>query len=96
MNGYDVFVVGSANIDQTVLVGRMPEEGETVHGLDYKICCGGKGANQAVASARAEYGNSLSATTCPMQCPVYVPTASHPNASICSAQRGGQYSITTK
>ncbi len=53
MTGYDVFVVGSANIDQTVVAERMPEEGETVHGLDYKICCGGKGANQAVAAARA-------------------------------------------
>ncbi len=53
MNKIDVFVIGSANVDQTVLVERMPIEGETVAGLDYQVCCGGKGANQAVAAVRA-------------------------------------------
>jgi ribokinase len=54
MNKYDVFVIGSANVDQTVTVERMPEEGETLSGLGYQVCCGGKGSNQAVAAARAE------------------------------------------
>jgi ribokinase len=54
MSGYDVFVIGSANVDQTLTVERIPEEGETLSGLDYRICCGGKGANQAVAAARAK------------------------------------------
>ncbi|MFI4912637.1 MAG: ribokinase [Sedimentisphaeraceae bacterium JB056] len=54
MSEYDVFVVGSANVDQTVTVERMPEEGETLKGLSYQICCGGKGSNQAVGAARAK------------------------------------------
>ncbi len=54
MNEFDVFVAGSANVDQTITVERMPEEGETLKGLDFQLCCGGKGANQAVAAARAK------------------------------------------
>ncbi|MFE3886440.1 ribokinase [Streptomyces lydicus] len=49
---YDVLVVGSANADLTVRVGRRPGAGETVTGTDLVESAGGKGANQAAAAAR--------------------------------------------
>ncbi|MEU5419274.1 ribokinase [Streptomyces sp. NPDC020799] len=49
---YDVLVVGSANADLTVRVGRRPDAGETVLGSDLVESPGGKGANQAAAAAR--------------------------------------------
>ncbi|MFE7610887.1 ribokinase [Streptomyces celluloflavus] len=49
---YDVLVVGSANADLTVRVGRRPGAGETVLGTDLVESAGGKGANQAAAAAR--------------------------------------------
>jgi len=48
-----VVVIGSANADTAVLVGRHPRPGETVLGSAIEIGPGGKGLNQAVASARA-------------------------------------------
>jgi ribokinase len=48
-----VVVVGSTNTDMTVRVPRIPAPGETVLGRDFRITAGGKGANQAVAAARA-------------------------------------------
>ncbi|MCD6415256.1 MAG: ribokinase [Planctomycetes bacterium] len=48
-----VIVIGSANTDLTVTAERLPEPGETVLGGDYVVAGGGKGANQAVAAARA-------------------------------------------
>lgn len=48
-----VVVVGSTNTDMTVRVSRIPAPGETVLGQDFHITAGGKGANQAVAAARA-------------------------------------------
>jgi ribokinase len=48
-----VIVVGSTNTDMTVRVPRIPAPGETVLGSDFHITAGGKGANQAVAAARA-------------------------------------------
>jgi ribokinase len=48
-----VVVVGSTNTDMTVRVPRIPALGETVLGRDFYITAGGKGANQAVAAARA-------------------------------------------
>ena len=48
-----VLVAGSANADFVVRAGRIPAAGETVLGGDLAIFPGGKGANQAVAAARA-------------------------------------------
>jgi ribokinase len=48
-----VVVVGSTNTDMTVRVPRIPAPGETAGGRDFRVTGGGKGANQAVAAARA-------------------------------------------
>ncbi|MGZ3141592.1 ribokinase [Lentzea chajnantorensis] len=48
-----LLVLGSANADLVVEVGRRPAGGETVLGGDTVVLPGGKGANTAVAAARA-------------------------------------------
>jgi ribokinase len=48
-----LIVLGSANRDYTVTVERQPAPGETVLGGALSVATGGKGANQAVAAARA-------------------------------------------
>jgi len=48
-----VLIAGSANADFVVRAARIPAAGETVLGGDLAIFPGGKGANQAVAAARA-------------------------------------------
>ena len=48
-----IVVVGSTNTDLTVLTERLTAPGETVLGADLMQAGGGKGANQAVAAARA-------------------------------------------
>lgn len=48
-----VLVAGSANLDFVVRAMRIPAPGETVLGRDLATHPGGKGANQAVACARA-------------------------------------------
>jgi ribokinase len=48
-----VLVAGSANIDFVVRAPRIPAPGETVLGGDLTFVPGGKGANQAVACAKA-------------------------------------------
>ncbi|GAA4431365.1 ribokinase [Georgenia halophila] len=48
-----VVVVGSANVDVVVDVPRHPQGGETILGGNLRRTPGGKGANQAVAAARA-------------------------------------------
>ncbi len=48
-----LLVLGSANRDYTVVVDRHPQPGETVLGGELMSATGGKGANQAVAAARA-------------------------------------------
>jgi len=48
-----ILVAGSANLDFVVRVPHVPAPGETVLGGDTVLAPGGKGANQAVAAARA-------------------------------------------
>ncbi|MET7710585.1 ribokinase [Micromonospora sp. NPDC005413] len=48
-----VAVVGSSNLDLVVTASRLPRPGETVLGENFRTVPGGKGANQAVAAARA-------------------------------------------
>jgi ribokinase len=48
-----ILVAGSANLDFVVRAPHIPAAGETVLGYDFKTYPGGKGANQAVACARA-------------------------------------------
>ena len=48
-----VIVIGSSNIDFAVTVDRFPSRGETILGHHLVQSFGGKGANQAVAAARA-------------------------------------------
>lgn len=47
-----IVVMGGINMDVVATVHRMPERGETVHGDNFFMAGGGKGANQAVAAAR--------------------------------------------
>ncbi len=47
-----VLVVGSANVDFTVALPRLPRAGETVSEGRLLVARGGKGANQAVAARR--------------------------------------------
>ncbi len=48
-----VAVVGSSNTDMVIRSPRLPRPGESVVGGDFYMAAGGKGANQAVAAARA-------------------------------------------
>ena len=47
-----ILVVGSTMIDLIAYASRLPNDGETVIGSDYRTGFGGKGANQAVVAAR--------------------------------------------
>jgi ribokinase len=47
-----ICVVGAALIDLISYVPRLPRLGETLHGTDFRMGCGGKGANQAVMAAK--------------------------------------------
>ena len=47
-----VSVIGSANVDFTMALARLPRPGETVQGGSLLVNHGGKGANQAVAARR--------------------------------------------
>jgi ribokinase len=49
----DIVVVGSSNTDMIIKVPRIPKPGETILGGKFTTAAGGKGANQAVAAARA-------------------------------------------
>ncbi len=51
--GGSVVVVGSINMDLVVTTSHIPAPGETVLGGSFSTLPGGKGANQAVAAARA-------------------------------------------
>jgi len=48
-----VIVIGASNTDLVVHVPKLPQAGESVLGGDLLTFAGGKGANQAVAAARA-------------------------------------------
>jgi len=48
-----IVVLGSINMDLMVRCQRLPRPGETVSALSFEEVSGGKGANQAVAAARA-------------------------------------------
>ncbi len=48
-----IVVIGSSNTDMICRVPHIPKPGETVLGGDFFTVQGGKGANQAVAAARA-------------------------------------------
>jgi ribokinase len=48
-----ITVVGSVNLDLIATVDRLPHPGETVRASGFSTAGGGKGANQALAAARA-------------------------------------------
>ncbi|WP_127497517.1 ribokinase [Actinoplanes solisilvae] len=48
-----IVIAGSANMDLVGLADRLPRPGETVLGEKFLMMPGGKGANQAIAAARA-------------------------------------------
>ena len=48
-----ILVFGSINMDLVARVDEIPKPGETTLSPDYQQFFGGKGANQAVAAARA-------------------------------------------
>jgi ribokinase len=48
-----ITVIGSSNTDMVIQLDRIPRPGETIIGGEFVSTAGGKGANQAVAAARA-------------------------------------------
>ncbi|MFJ9003440.1 ribokinase [Streptomyces canus] len=48
-----IAVLGSTNMDLVTYVEKAPHRGETVTGREFRTIPGGKGANQAIAAARA-------------------------------------------
>jgi ribokinase len=52
-DSFKVVIVGSITADITAFGRRLPVPGETVNGEFFTLVLGGKGANQAVAAARA-------------------------------------------
>ncbi|MDX1284839.1 MAG: ribokinase [Draconibacterium sp.] len=48
-----ILVIGSSNVDLIMKMDHLPEKGETVTDAEFMQVYGGKGANQAVAAARA-------------------------------------------
>ena len=53
MSKKSIVVVGSSNTDMVLQLDRIPRPGETILGGQFVMAAGGKGANQAVAAARA-------------------------------------------
>jgi len=53
MSHRNVLIAGSANLDFVVRADHIPAPGETVLGREFRTFPGGKGANQAIACARA-------------------------------------------
>lgn len=48
----DIAVIGSNMVDLITYINDMPKMGETLEAPDFKMGCGGKGANQAIAAAK--------------------------------------------
>lgn len=59
---HKIVVVGSSNVDLIIKGDKIPDRGETVLGGTFYKAAGGKGANQAVAAARA--GGDISFISC--------------------------------
>ncbi len=57
-----IVVIGSTNTDMIIKVPHLPAPGETVLGGQFHSVSGGKGANQAIAAARA--GGDVVFLTC--------------------------------
>ncbi len=57
-----IVVIGSSNVDLIMKMDHLPEKGETVTDAAFMQVYGGKGANQAVAAARA--GGNVSFINC--------------------------------
>ncbi|MEZ4631328.1 MAG: PfkB family carbohydrate kinase [Deinococcales bacterium] len=55
----EILVIGSINMDIVVKVPRHPQAGETILGGQAINIAGGKGANQAVAAARARSDEAI-------------------------------------
>ncbi|TYG34800.1 ribokinase [Lonepinella koalarum] len=48
----EIAVIGSNMVDLIAYINEMPKLGETLEAPDFKMGCGGKGANQAIAAAK--------------------------------------------
>ncbi|MNW37752.1 Ribokinase [compost metagenome] len=59
IQGPNIVVIGSINMDIVIETPLIPEQGETALGSDVKMLPGGKGANQAVAASRLGIGTSF-------------------------------------
>lgn len=57
-----IVVIGSSNVDLLMKMDHLPEKGETVTNAEFFQVYGGKGANQAVAAARA--GGNVAFVNC--------------------------------
>jgi ribokinase len=57
-----IVVIGSSNVDLIMKMDHLPEKGETVADAEFFQVYGGKGANQAVAAARA--GGNVTFVSC--------------------------------
>jgi len=52
MTTFDILVIGSLNMDLVTRTPYLPKPGETIHGHQFTMVPGGKGANQAAAIAK--------------------------------------------
>ena len=59
-----ILVFGSINIDLVARVASIPRPGETVLSPGYETVFGGKGANQAIAAARASLPHRVAIAAC--------------------------------
>lgn len=59
-----ILVFGSINIDLVARVASIPRPGETVLSPGYETLFGGKGANQAIAAARASLPHRVAIAAC--------------------------------